>query len=105
MAAKLINTTEGAVLMALVSGREYGSDLVAKVHLQTEGKVPLTLGTVYPVLYKLERKGLVRSQWGDEAEGRNSPRRRYYSITSSGAAALEDLRRVFGVPPQVSSYA
>jgi DNA-binding PadR family transcriptional regulator len=46
-------------------------------------------GTVYPVLHRLEREGLVRSRW-TEASGR---RRRVYRLTRRGEEALAARRR------------
>ena|SRR5215472_1162165 len=59
------------------------------------GDTQLPAGTVYPILARLERAGLVESFWEDptrhQAEGR--PRRRYYRLTPDGTqfakAAIE----------------
>jgi DNA-binding PadR family transcriptional regulator len=52
-------------------------------------------GTLYPALYRLERQGLIRSDWRVTA---NNRRARYYSLTARGrrhlARALEDWRRM-----------
>jgi DNA-binding PadR family transcriptional regulator len=40
-------------------------------------------GTVYPILERLERERFLRSRWEDD-EGRAGPRRRLYSLTTSG---------------------
>ena len=46
------------------------------------------LGVVHAVLNRLEEKGLVKSKLGDATNIRGGKRKRYYSITSSGKAAL-----------------
>jgi PadR family transcriptional regulator PadR len=95
------------VLEILSRGEMYGYELSEAVE-QRSGKV-LTLGkgTLYPLLYNLEAKGLVVAQWQDGDTGR---KRRYYSITSKGREELagqkqqlgelfEGLRLVFGFGP------
>jgi DNA-binding PadR family transcriptional regulator len=61
----------------------------------------LASGTLYPILFRLERAGWLESQWedGDPAElGR--PRRRHYQVTPLGArrarAAVRDLQPAIG---------
>ena len=46
------------------------------------------LGVVHSVLNRLEEKGLVRSKLGEATQTRGGKRKRYYSITSAGKAAL-----------------
>lgn len=71
-----------AILHAIAGGRRFGFDIMATTRL--------TSGTVYPALDRLEKLGLVRSNWEDEAvahaEGR--PARRYFRLTPAGATAL-----------------
>lgn len=74
------------VLQALDQGHRYG--------FQVMGATELPSGTVYPLFRRLEAGGLVRSTWEDEREahGHGRPPRRYYALTSEGAAALEEAR-------------
>ena len=51
-------------------------------------------GTVYPVLHKLEREGLIRSKWQESEAGR---KRKYYAITQAGQRALEEGKRQWDV--------
>jgi PadR family transcriptional regulator, regulatory protein PadR len=79
-----LSFTTVTVLQAIASGHEYGFDIIDRTGLPS--------GTVYPALGRLERDGLVRSSWEDEAaahaEGR--PSRRNYRITAHGARALAE---------------
>ena len=72
------------VLVALARGVRHGFDLLDETGLES--------GTVYPILRRLERAGLVRSRWEAvqraRAEGR--PPRRYYELSGAGAEALQD---------------
>jgi PadR family transcriptional regulator len=47
-------------------------------------------GTIYPLLSRLRRDGLVESMWRESAEG---PPRRYYHLTDAGRAALAGFAR------------
>jgi DNA-binding PadR family transcriptional regulator len=51
----------------------------------------LASGTVYPALRRLERDGLIRSQWERQsiADTGQRPPRKYYKLTRSGKATLE----------------
>lgn len=72
-----------AILTALVEGANYGFDVMAATGLPS--------GTVYPILSRLERDGLVRSKWEDVRIARREkrPPRRYYEATAVGAERLE----------------
>ena len=48
-----------------------------------------TEGTIYPLLSRLRRDGLVKTQWRESADG---PPRRYYELTSEGRRALTGFR-------------
>ncbi len=60
-------------------------------------------GSVYPILERLERAGWVTSRW-EENSARTGPRRRYYELTGSGAAAARTTIAAFrarGAAPTV----
>jgi PadR family transcriptional regulator len=91
------------VLQAIERGHRYGFDIVDVTQFPT--------GTIYPALRRLERAGLVRSEWESDraaaAEGR--PARRYYEITPRGVEALETslsrllTLRIIEVKPKAAS--
>ena len=63
----------------------------------------LASGSLYPILFRLERAGWLESRWEDDdptALGR--PRRRFYQVTPLGArkaaAAVKDVAQAFGRP-------
>ena len=76
-------------LHLLAPGVAYGYEIVAKLSTQTNGALEVTDGTLYPVLYRLERAGYVAVRW--ETPARGVPRK-YYRLTDSGRAELERLR-------------
>jgi PadR family transcriptional regulator PadR len=80
-----------ALVLGLLTRREtYGYEIVAL--LMAEG-VEMAEGSVYPVLRRLERDGLVSARWVEIGEG--APRRRYYVLTPAGErqAATARARR------------
>jgi len=54
---------------------------------------PVTIGAVYATLERLAQKGCVRPVMGEPTATRGGRAKRYYTITRTGVAALEDTRR------------
>jgi PadR family transcriptional regulator PadR len=72
-------------VLALLAGEErYGFDLVRALG-EVDGMVT-SEGTIYPLLGRLRRDGLVEPTWRESPSG---PPRRYYRLTARGRAALE----------------
>jgi len=71
-----------AVLQAISGGIRYGFDIMDGTALPS--------GTVYPILGRLERAGLVRSHWEAPAAAQREkrPPRRYYEISAAGVRSL-----------------
>lgn len=76
------------VLHLLEPGEAYGYEIVTKLTTQTNGALGVTDGTLYPVLYRLERAGFVAVRW--ETPERGVPRK-YYCLTDSGRDELGRL--------------
>lgn len=76
------------VLHLLAPGEAYGYEIVSKLAAQTNGALEVTDGTLYPVLYRLERGGFVAVRW--ETPDRGVPRK-YYRLTDAGRAELDQL--------------
>lgn len=72
------------VLALLAEEERYGFDLV-KALGEVDGMVT-SEGTIYPLLSRLRRDGLVETSWQESPSG---PPRRYYSLTEAGRAALD----------------
>ncbi|MCI0499006.1 MAG: helix-turn-helix transcriptional regulator [Planctomycetales bacterium] len=77
------------VLEILSRGKMYGYELSDALSHRSSGILSLGRGTLYPLLYNLEAKGLVAAEWEENEHAR---KRRYYSITSSGKAELAAKR-------------
>jgi PadR family transcriptional regulator PadR len=76
------------VLHLLAAGEAYGYEIVSKLTAQTSGALEVTDGTLYPVLYRLERAAFVTVRW--ETPERGVPRK-YYRLTDSGHEELGRL--------------
>ena len=77
------------VLHLLSPGEAYGYEIVSKLTAETNGALEVTDGTLYPVLYRLERAGFVTVRW--ETQERGVPRK-YYRLTDTGRDELARLR-------------
>jgi len=87
-------------------GPAHGYALIAGLRDRSGGTLDLPEGTVYPALHRLERDGLVSSEW----EAGAPRRRRVYRLTPDGEAALVTKQRewrvyVRGVQAIVEGYA
>ena len=78
------------VLAILADDESYGYAILKRVRELSSGELEWTDGMLYPLLHRLERLGHVTTEWRTPSEGR---RRRYYSITDEGRAALAEHRR------------
>lgn len=73
------------VLAILNKEVSYGYEIIQKVRELSDDKINWAEGALYPVLHRLERQGLVQSEWQKTESGR---RRKYYSITDDGRDEL-----------------
>ena len=81
---------ELAILSALFRKAHYGYSLVRD--LTAAGALDLKEGTIYPILSRLAKEGLVTAEWVESNQG---PPRKYYALTASGQAMCEALNREF----------
>ena len=82
-----ISHTAAMVLQAIGAGHVYGLKVMEVTGLPS--------GSVYPALRRLERDGLIRSQWEKHsiAEAEQRPLRKYYQLTRSGKSTLDASRK------------
>lgn len=76
--------------VAVMNGEAYGVVLVGELAKQADRKI--SLSSVHTALYRLEKKGYVSSSMGEATQKRGGRRKRLYSITAVGHAALTDAR-------------
>lgn len=77
------------VLSILAEGESYGYEITQKVRELSQGGLEWTDGMLYPVLHRLERQGLIVSEWRQSETGRD---RKYYRLSPSGRQSLKAER-------------
>ena len=77
------------VLSILNESDSYGYAIIERVRQCSEGDLSWKDGMLYPILYRLERKGLIESYAGSSETGR---KRKYYRILQEGRQALAQQR-------------
>ena len=77
---------EGLLLAILQQGPMHGYAIASEMRARSGGELEVPEGTLYPVLHKLEKEGLVRSHW-EKVSGR---RRRVYAVSPNSRSALRE---------------
>lgn len=80
-------TTIPFILTLLDNGESYGYEIIKKVKEVSNNHIEWVEGSLYPVLHKLEKNGLIKSYWKMADNGRH---RKYYAINKKGRKALRD---------------
>lgn len=78
-------STKPIILGILRQGRSYGYLIIKKIKELSGGKMLYSDGMLYPVLHRLEKEGLITSDWAMEKDAKP---RKYYEITAAGKAEL-----------------
>ena len=76
-----------AILLSVASGPRYGLAIIQ--HLETFTDLVVGEGTIYPILGRLTREGLLDAEW---VEGEAPHPRKYYRLTKAGAQRLTDMK-------------
>src|SRR5918998_4201209 len=80
-------TLDMLVLKALQLEPMHGWGITERIEQWSENVLQLGQGTLYPALYRLERQGLITSEWKVTA---NNRRARYYALTRDGRKHFAD---------------
>jgi PadR family transcriptional regulator PadR len=83
----LQGTLDVLVLKALQRGPMHGWAITEWLDVRSDNVLQVNQGSLYPALYRLERQGLVASEWRTTD---NNRRARYYSLTPRGRRQLAD---------------
>lgn len=77
-------------MLAQLEGRDrHGYEIASEIERRSGGAVSFLPASLYPVLYRLERKGWISGRWVEAAGQR---RRRFYRLTASGRKELASQR-------------
>ncbi len=80
-------SAKAIILSLLLAGESYGYQIIKRVRRVSGGELEWSNAVLYPVLHKMERDGLIRSDWRMSPENRM---RKYYMLTELGAAELSE---------------
>lgn len=83
-------SAELAVVSVLARSPLHGYEIAKRIEQQTRGVLRFDMASLYPLLYRLEKRGWVVGAWEAAANGR---RRRYYRLTVEGKKHLVPLRK------------
>jgi PadR family transcriptional regulator, regulatory protein PadR len=75
------------ILSILDKNESYGYEIMQNVKELSSNRIEWKEGSLYPVLHKLEKNGLIKSLWKMADNGRH---RKYYAINKKGRKALQD---------------
>ena len=86
-------TSAETVILALLEARpRHGYELAKLVESKSDAILQFQVASIYPMLYRLERKRLVQGKWVEKPGER---RRRFYSLTAAGRKALISQRKTW----------
>jgi PadR family transcriptional regulator PadR len=81
----LHGTLDALILKALSRGRQHGYGVARWIEASSDEVVQVEEGSLYPALYRMERRGWIESEWGVSELNRKA---KLYSITRRGRAHL-----------------
>ena len=74
-------TLDLLILKTIAAGPIHGYGIAQRILVTSKEVLHVQQGSLYPALHRLERKGLIRSQW---KESGNGPMAKFYSLTPAG---------------------
>jgi len=85
-------SAELLVLSLLEARQRHGYELGKLIELRSQGRISFRIGSLYPILFRLENKGLIIGRWVERSGER---RRRYFRLTAEGRKVLAAQRSVW----------
>jgi transcriptional regulator len=80
------------ILAMLEERQRHGYEIARLIELRSEGTIRFQVASLYPMLYRLEKRGLIEGRWVEKPGER---RRRFYRLTPSGRQVLKSQRSVW----------
>jgi len=78
------------LILSLVEDQpRHGYDIGNLIERRSQGTLKFNVASLYPLLYRLERRGWIQGRWVEKAGQR---RRRYYRLTAEGKKVLAAQR-------------
>lgn len=85
-------SAELLILSILETRPRHGYEISKQIEERSQGVLRFHVATFYPLLYRLEKRGLLQGHW---VEKPNQRRRRYYKLTRAGRQLLKQQRSVW----------
>ena len=82
----LQGTLDMLILRVLMSGDNHGWGIAQRIQRISDDVLVVEEGSLYPALFRLEREGRVKSEWG---QSENNRRAKFYQLTKAGRKYLE----------------
>jgi len=82
----LQGTLDMLILKAVSLGALHGYGIIQRIRQMSDEMLDVEQGSLYPALYRIEQRGWVSSEWGQNETGR---RAKFYTLTKAGRAHLE----------------
>jgi transcriptional regulator len=82
-------SAELLILGVLEERTRHGYEIARLIEARSQGAIVFHSATLYPTLYRLEKRGLIAGRWVEKAGQR---RRRFYRITREGRTVLREQR-------------
>lgn len=89
-AGLLPGTLDLLILKSVSLGAQHGYGILLRIQQISAGALQIEQGALYPALFRLERQGLLDSEWGTSD---NNRRAKYYQLTAAGRARLAEQKR------------
>jgi PadR family transcriptional regulator, regulatory protein PadR len=86
----LQGTLDMLILKAASLGPLHGYGILLRIQQISGNRLEIQQGSLYPALYRLERQGVIASEWG---ESENKRRAKYYALTPAGRRRLQEETR------------
>ncbi|GJM09177.1 MAG: PadR family transcriptional regulator [Lysobacteraceae bacterium] len=80
------------ILSILGQGDSYGYGIIQKVRELSAGQMQWADGMLYPILHRLQKRGLIEAYWGKADTGR---KRKYYRLLDAGQQSLNEQRQIW----------
>src|SRR5467141_3775044 len=79
------------LILALLEERDrHGYEIAKLIDRRSDGALKFHVASLYPTLYRLERRGLIQGRWVEKSGQR---RKRFYRLTAAGQKMLASQRR------------
>ena len=83
----LPGTLDLLILKAVSLGPQHGYGVLLRIEQISGGALSIEQGALYPALYRLERRGLLKTEWGVSDNNRKA---KFYELTRSGVRCLQE---------------